>query len=251
MAGTARYQDAPLLGRLEERKLLMSLLDDVTARGQALVLHGEPGIGKSRLLLRDRANGTRARHGGAHHDRCAVGGASAVCRPPPAAPTRARACERAPRRPARRARCRVRPHARGGARALPDRDGRARPRLGRRHRCAAAGGRRRRPLARPPDRGRAGVRRSANRVRSDRAARAIRDGYPSALGEAGLPEHKVVGLDDTTAAALLDAVCSGAVRSRRAPASCARRPETRSPSSSCRPWSAAARTSSGRPAACR
>jgi hypothetical protein len=35
---------------------------------------------------------------------------------------------------------------------------------------------------------------------------AIRDGYPSALGEAGLPEHKVVGLDDATAAALLDAV---------------------------------------------
>jgi hypothetical protein len=33
---------------------------------------------------------------------------------------------------------------------------------------------------------------------------AIREGYPSALGEAGLPEHKVVSLDDTTAAALLD-----------------------------------------------
>jgi DNA-binding CsgD family transcriptional regulator len=34
---------------------------------------------------------------------------------------------------------------------------------------------------------------------------AIRDGYPSALGDAGLPEHRVAGLDDATAGALLDA----------------------------------------------
>src|SRR4030095_12727271 len=44
------HQDAPLQGRLEEQKLLTSLLDDVPARGQALVVHGAPGIGKSRLL---------------------------------------------------------------------------------------------------------------------------------------------------------------------------------------------------------
>ena len=47
----------------------------------------------------------------------------------------------------------------------------------------------------------------ARRIESDPILllAAIRDGYPSALGEAGLPEHKLVGLDDSTAAALLDA----------------------------------------------
>src|SRR3954452_10614283 len=41
---------APLLGRAHEEALLTSLLDDVAERGRALVLRGEPGIGKSRLL---------------------------------------------------------------------------------------------------------------------------------------------------------------------------------------------------------
>jgi predicted ATPase len=50
MVGTARDDATPLLGRLEEQSLLASLLDDVATRGQALVLRGEPGIGKSRLL---------------------------------------------------------------------------------------------------------------------------------------------------------------------------------------------------------
>ena len=50
MLATAHGEAAPLLGRLEEQELLTSLLDDVATRGQALVLHGEPGIGKSRLL---------------------------------------------------------------------------------------------------------------------------------------------------------------------------------------------------------
>src|SRR3954451_17476255 len=50
MVGTARDEAAPLLGRHEEQNLLTSLLDDVATRGQALVLRGEPGIGKSRLL---------------------------------------------------------------------------------------------------------------------------------------------------------------------------------------------------------
>ena len=50
MVATAHDEDAPLLGRLEEQTLLTSLLDEVATRGQALVLHGEPGIGKSRLL---------------------------------------------------------------------------------------------------------------------------------------------------------------------------------------------------------
>src|ERR1700727_1819975 len=50
MLGSAHGDAAPLLGRLEERSLLTSLLDDVATRGQALVLSGDPGIGKSRLL---------------------------------------------------------------------------------------------------------------------------------------------------------------------------------------------------------
>ena len=47
----------------------------------------------------------------------------------------------------------------------------------------------------------------ARRIESDPIVllAAIRDGYPTVFGEAGLPEHKLVGLDDATAAALLDA----------------------------------------------
>jgi hypothetical protein len=55
MLGTAHDEATPLLGRLEEQKLLTLLLDDVAMYGQALVLHGEPGIGESRLLSRSRA----------------------------------------------------------------------------------------------------------------------------------------------------------------------------------------------------
>jgi ABC-type transport system involved in cytochrome c biogenesis ATPase subunit len=50
MLGSARDEAALLLGRAAEERLLMSLLDQVEERGQALVLRGEPGIGKSRLL---------------------------------------------------------------------------------------------------------------------------------------------------------------------------------------------------------
>jgi len=50
MLGPARDETAPLLGRAHEQRLLTSLLDEVGDRGQALVLRGEPGVGKSRLL---------------------------------------------------------------------------------------------------------------------------------------------------------------------------------------------------------
>src|SRR3954453_17755979 len=50
MLGTRRDEPAPLVGRDREQALLTSLLDEVAESGQALVLHGEPGIGKSRLL---------------------------------------------------------------------------------------------------------------------------------------------------------------------------------------------------------
>src|SRR5215210_6978785 len=50
MLDTAHDEATPLLGRLDEQQLLTSLFEDVALQGQALVLHGEPGIGKSRLL---------------------------------------------------------------------------------------------------------------------------------------------------------------------------------------------------------
>jgi predicted ATP-dependent serine protease len=50
MLGPADQQAAPLLGRVDEQRVLTSLLDDVGTRGQALVLRGDPEIGKSRLL---------------------------------------------------------------------------------------------------------------------------------------------------------------------------------------------------------
>jgi DNA-binding CsgD family transcriptional regulator len=47
---TARGEAGPLLGRDAEAALLTSLLDRIEDSGGALVLRGEPGIGKSRLL---------------------------------------------------------------------------------------------------------------------------------------------------------------------------------------------------------
>jgi hypothetical protein len=48
--GTGRDEAAPFLGRDHEQSLLRAVLDEVATRGQALVLSGDPGLGKSRLL---------------------------------------------------------------------------------------------------------------------------------------------------------------------------------------------------------
>jgi predicted ATPase len=48
--GTALKIDGPLLGREAETELIARLLDGIETGGGALVLRGEPGIGKSRLL---------------------------------------------------------------------------------------------------------------------------------------------------------------------------------------------------------
>jgi MoxR-like ATPase len=48
---TTPLSDAgPLLGREVEQRLIASLLAGIRDRGGALLLRGEPGIGKSRLL---------------------------------------------------------------------------------------------------------------------------------------------------------------------------------------------------------
>src|SRR5437660_12818850 len=60
MLGTAGDEAAPLLGRNREQSLLRSVLDEVATRGQALVLRGDPGVGKSRLLS-DTARTARER----------------------------------------------------------------------------------------------------------------------------------------------------------------------------------------------
>jgi predicted ATPase len=49
MPGLAESR-SPLVGREAELELLTGLLDDIEQSGAALVLRGEPGIGKSRLL---------------------------------------------------------------------------------------------------------------------------------------------------------------------------------------------------------
>ena len=48
----------PLHGREAEVALLTSLIDGVGSKGASLVLRGEPGIGKSRLL-RERSRSLR------------------------------------------------------------------------------------------------------------------------------------------------------------------------------------------------
>jgi hypothetical protein len=64
MLCTARDEATPLLGRLEEQGLLTSLLDDVATQGQALVLRGEAGVGKSRLRAEcERTTRERGRRG--------------------------------------------------------------------------------------------------------------------------------------------------------------------------------------------
>ena len=189
-----------------EQALLASLLDEVAEHGQALVLRGEPGIGKSRLLSRRRADGARSRDDGAHGNGRAVRGASAVCRTASAAPPRPRACGRAAADPTGCARRRVRADARGGARALPDRDGRARPR--RRtspamRRCCWSSRTRTGSTPRPRTCSRSSLGGSSPTRSSCWPPRVT--ATPRRSTDAGLPEHRLAGLDDATAAALLDA----------------------------------------------
>jgi DNA-binding CsgD family transcriptional regulator len=209
MLGIARDEAAPLLGRAEEQSLLESLLDGVGDRGQALVLRGEPGIGKSRLLsvaaqtARERGMTVLTATGVQSEAHLPFAGLHQMLRP-----VRERAVELPPiHRDALDAafglRGEVTPEpyriAMASLDLISDVAGDA-------------------PLLLviedahwldPPTADVLAF--IARRLESDPVVllAATRDGYPSALADAGLPEHRLAGLDDATAATLLDTVASG------------------------------------------
>ena len=215
MLGPAHDEAAPLLGRAQEQRLLTSLLDGVRERGQALVLRGEPGIGKSRLLsvaaqtARDRGMTVLTATGVHSEAHLPFAGLHQLLRP-----VRERAAELPP----------IQRDALDAAFGLT-REAAPEP-----YRIAMASldlvsevagdasvlvvvedGQ---WLDPPTAEVLAFV---ARRIESDPVVllAATRDGYPSALADAGLPEHRLAGLDDTTAAALLDAVAPDLPRTAR------------------------------------
>jgi DNA-binding CsgD family transcriptional regulator len=205
MVGTTRDRAAPLLGRDEEQGLLWSALNDVATRGQALVLRGEPGIGKSRLLsdtagaARERGMSVLTTAGVQSEANLPFAGLHQLLRP-----VRGRAADL--------------PDA---LRAALDAAFGLTPEIAPEHYRIAMAAldlisdvatdaplllviEDAQWLDRPTSEVLAFV---ARRIESDPVIMlaAIRDGYSSVLGEAGLPELRLVGLDDATAGALLDA----------------------------------------------
>ena len=187
----------------------MSLLDDVTARGQALVVHGEPGIGKSRLLsetertARERGMAVLSTTGVQSEAHLPFAGLHQLLRP-----VRGRAGEL---REVQRA-------ALDAAFGLTHEEAPEHFRIAMAVLDLVSDVAADAPLvvvvddAHWLDRPTADVLAFvARRIESDPIVVlvAIRDGYPSALSEAGLPEHEVVALDHTTAEALLDGSAPG------------------------------------------
>jgi hypothetical protein len=244
MFATTRGEAVPLLGRDVERSLLTSLLDEVSIHGQALVLRGEPGVGKSRLLsaaasaARERGMSVLSTTGVQSEAQLPFAGLHQLLRPvrgrAAVLPTVQRAALDAafgltgevapePYRIAMAALDLVSEVASDAPVLVVVEDAQW--------------------LDRPTSESLAFV---ARRIESDPIVlvAATREGYASVLDDAGLPEYRVVGLDDATAGALLDAVApqlSLAARGRVR----AKRPETRSRLSSCRMWFASMRTSRG------
>src|SRR3954467_81236 len=217
MLDLAREQPSPLVGRSEEQQVLCSLLDDVAARGRALVLRGEPGIGKSRLLeeaarrAQERGMTVLTTTGVQSEAHLPFAGLHQLLRP-------------------------VRDRARGlrdvQRAALDAAFGLSQEAAPEHFRIAMAVLDLLSDVAsdapvlvvvddahwldRPTSDVLAFV---GRRIEADPIVVlvAIRDGYPSPLSDAGLQEHSVVALDDTTAETLLDDFAPGlpaAVRAR-------------------------------------
>ena len=215
MLGPVHVVAAPLLGRAEERGRLTSLLDAVGHRGQALVLRGEPGIGKSRLLsvaaqtARDRGMTVLTATGVQSEAHLPFAGLHQLLRP-----VRERAVELPPIQ----------------RDALDAAFGLTREVAPEHYRIAMAALDLLAEVADdaalvlvvddaqwldPPTAGVLAF--VARRIESDPIVllAAVRDGYPSALSDAGLPEHRLAGLDDATAAAMLDAAAPDLAQTAR------------------------------------
>src|SRR4051812_30821698 len=205
MAGRAGDGAPSLVGRDPEQSLLRSLLDEVAARGQALVLRGEPGIGKSRLVsatartARERGISVLTTTGVQSEADLPFAGLHQLLRP-----VRARAAEL----PA------VQRAALDAAFGLTDDAAPEHYRIAMAALDLVSDVASDAPvvliaedahwLDRPTSDVLAFL---ARRIESDPIVllAATRDGYPSVLRDAGLREQGLSGLDETTAEALLDA----------------------------------------------
>ena len=209
MLGSARDEAAPLLGRAQEQSLLTALLDGVEERGQALVLRGEPGIGKSRLLSAatrtagDRGMRVLTATGVQSEAHLPFAGLHQMLRP-----VRERAVDLPP----------IQREALDAAFGLTSEVAPEHYRIAMASLDLVSDVAGDAPVllvvddAQWLDSPTADVLAFvARRIESDPVVllAAARDGYPSALADAGLPEHRLAGLDDTTAAALLDAAAPG------------------------------------------
>jgi AAA ATPase-like protein len=209
MLGMARDEGGPLLGRGEEQSLITSLLDDVAARGQALVVRGEPGIGKSRLLsICERTAGERgmavlSTTGVQSEANLPFAGLHQLLRPVRDRASGLRDVQRA---------------ALDAAFGLTDEAAPEHFRIAMAVLDLVSEAASDAPvllvvddaqwLDRPTSDVLAFV---ARRIESDPIVllAAIRDGYPSALGDAGLRELHLAGLDNAAAGALLDVSAPG------------------------------------------
>ena len=203
---TARDEAAPLLGRDQERTLLRTILADVATHGQALVVRGGPGVGKSRLLTeiagtaRERGMSVLTATGVQSEADLPFAGLHQLLRPVRGRATELPAVQRA---------------ALDAAFGLTSEDAPEHYRIAMAALDLLSEVATNAPLLlvvedaqwldRPTSEALAFL---ARRIESDPIIllAGIRDGYSSVLGDAGLPELRLAGLDNAKAAELLDAV---------------------------------------------